>query len=130
MTLSAKARRNKGANGEREFLGILRELLGRDDIQRNTVQSRIGGADCEILLGGTILEIKRQEKTAFPQWLEQARAASEGFHSSGTGTSVQNPIPAVAYRKSREPWRVLVELSPEQYGRLIASGLFEEEVDE
>lgn len=113
--LSHKARRQKGARGEREFLGILRTILEDDTIQRNTLQTREGGADCQVPLGGTVLEIKRQEKTAFPSWLQQARDAAG------------DKIPALAWRKSNAPWRVLVELSPEQYAKLIKSKIYEEE---
>ena len=78
------------------------------------MQTREGGADCAIPLGGTVLEIKRQERLNLPAWLEQVRKAAE------------EKVPVLAFRRNRENWRVLVELTPQQYVTLFMSGLFDE----
>ena len=86
-------------------------------IQRNLEQTRSGGGDCAISLGGTSLEIKRQERSNLPAWLAQAREQAG------------EDVPALAYRANRQPWRVLVELTPEQYCYLIREEIFEEAKD-
>lgn len=111
--MSGLSSRRKGAQAEREFLGMMRDQLGNMDIQRDLTQTRGGGADCAVELGGTALEIKRQERPTISRWLEQARAQAAG------------KVPAVAYRASRQPWRVLVELTPEQYALLVREGIYE-----
>ncbi len=98
--------RNKGAGGEREFLNLLRDHLGDATINRNLSQSRDGGADC-LTLAGVSLEIKRQESLKIGYWLEQARGQTNG------------KLAALAYRKSREPWRVLVEFDVEGFCKFV-----------
>jgi hypothetical protein len=114
QTMTGASSRRKGAAAEREFLTILRDQLGDPMIQRNLEQTRSGGGDCAISLGGTSLEIKRQERSNLPAWLAQAREQAG------------EDVPALAYRANRQPWRVLVELTPEQYCYLIREGLLEE----
>lgn len=114
---SGRSRRVKGAQGEREFLSILRELTGNEEIERNLTQTRTGGADIAVPVGGTLLEIKRQERLSLPAWLSQIKEAA----------SKEGAVPVLAFRQNRTQWRVLVELTPEQYATLIKSGLFEHE---
>ena len=104
--MTGRRSRNKGAAGEREFLNLLRHELGDDTINRNLAQSRDGGADC-LNLAGVSLEIKRQENPKLGYWLEQARAQAN------------DKLPALAYRKNREPWRVLVEFDIEEFCKFV-----------
>lgn len=52
-------------------------------------------------LSGIHIECKRTEALRLSEWMEQARRDAERF---GDG------LPAVFYRRSREPWRVVMDL--------------------
>ena len=75
MAVKGKGARNKGAQGEREFLKIVTELLADRgvtvELRRNYDQTAIGGADC-LRLPGVAIEVKRQETLALPSWWRQA----------------------------------------------------------
>lgn len=92
------SQRNKGSAGEREFLRLLGERLGRD-LRRNLQQSICGGADC-LDVAGFSVEIKRQEILSLGAWWTQAIRQATGNHT-----------PALAYRQSRHPWRIVVPIS-------------------
>jgi hypothetical protein len=96
--MNGKGKRAKGANGERELLKLIGDRLDLD-LSRNLSQTRNGGADC-LDLPGVALEVKRQETLNISAWWQQ--------------TLRQTPngkIPVLAYRQSRQPWRVCVPLS-------------------
>ena len=94
---TGKSRREKGQSGEREFFNALSELLGAT-VTRDLAQARDGGADGRV--GGWRIEVKRQEKTRLMPWWEQA-----------TGQAPDRECwPALAYRASRMPWKVVVPL--------------------
>ena len=100
MALSGKARKRKGAQGEREFLKVLQEAGYAGDLARNLAQSRSGGADC-LSIDGVAIEIKRQETLALTQWWNQAvtQAAKVGRY------------PVLAYRQNgKRRWNVQVDL--------------------
>lgn len=88
----------KGADGERELAGLLRERLGAE-VVRNLVQAREGGSD---LLGidGWSIEVKRAARPRLSEWwgqcCRQAQATSER--------------PALCYRLDRQAWRVVLAL--------------------
>jgi Holliday junction resolvase len=89
--------RTKGKTGEREVINKLKDYLGDDiELSRNLMQTREGGHDITGL--PYALEVKRCEKLQLDKWwmqtLKQAREAGL--------------IPALAYRRSREQWQVLV----------------------
>ena len=92
------SQRRKGASGERELAGLLRELLGVD-VTRNLMQARQGGAD---LLGvtGWALEVKRAARPRLTAWWLQACQQAEAVRLK----------PALAYRLDRQPWRVVLAL--------------------
>ena len=90
--------RRKGASGERELFGILRDELGLI-VERNLQQSRNGGAD-SLSLPGLAIEVKRQESDWRESWWTQAVAQAGSTH-----------VPVVAYRRSRQPWRFVVPLT-------------------
>jgi Holliday junction resolvase len=92
----SKMQRSKGQRGEREFFGLLSEQLGTC-VRRNVDQARNGGAD-GIEVPGWAVEVKRQESGFQSAWWEQAQRQAEVAHCS----------PALAYRASRQPWRVRV----------------------
>lgn len=89
--------RNKGARAEREFFGLLSEFLGTV-VRRNVDQARNGGAD-GIEVPGWAIEVKRHESGFRSEWWEQAKAQAG-----------EQRFPALAYRASRQPWRVRVLL--------------------
>ncbi|NGZ29556.1 MAG: hypothetical protein G8345_22035 [Magnetococcales bacterium] len=88
--------RTKGATGERELAGLLRDRLGLD-IRRNLEQARSGGAD---LLGlpGLSLECKRAAVPKLGPWWEQ------------TIQQAGERVPVLAFRVDRQPWRFLIPL--------------------
>ncbi len=96
----SKMQRSKGQRGEREFFGLLSEQLGTC-VRRNVDQARNGGAD-GIEVPGWAIEVKRHETGFRSEWWEQAidQAGAAGFSR-----------PALAYRASRQPWRVRLLLS-------------------
>jgi len=90
------SQRRKGATAERELAHLLSDALGLD-CARNLEQTRSGGFD---LLGVDpwALEVKRHETLQLNAWWRQACLQAERM------------IPALAYRKSRQPWRFRVPL--------------------
>jgi hypothetical protein len=110
---TGKSRRAKGSTGEREFFKALSGLLG-ETVTRDLSQTRDGGADGRV--GGWRIEVKRQEKTRLMPWWEQA-----------AGQALAPACwPALAYRASRMPWKVVVpleRLAPEAFGRTRDQGL-------
>ena len=88
------SQRNKGQRGERELFGILSDLLGTS-VRRNVDQARNGGAD-GLDVPGWAIECKRVESGFRGEWWSQAidQAQRAGRR------------PALAYRASRQPWRV------------------------
>jgi hypothetical protein len=93
---TGKSRRAKGSAGEREFFRALSGLLG-ETVTRDLSQTRDGGADGRV--GAWRIEVKRQEKVRLQPWWEQACAQAPA-----------PALPALAYRASRMPWRVVVAL--------------------
>lgn len=94
--MDGKGRRNKGAQAEREIAKILRGY-GFEDARRGMVfchESDVVG------LPGIHMEIKRQETVDIEKALLQAE----------TEAAIRNDgIPAVFYRKNRQPWRVAMK---------------------
>ena len=91
--------RNKGMGGEREFA---REINVRTGIiaVRNLMQSAAGGHD---LLGipGWAPEVKRCEVELVDQWWEQTKRQA----------TLAGAKPVLAYRRSRQPWRLVIQLA-------------------
>lgn len=94
--MSAMQRR-KGQAGERELFALLSEHLGFV-VRRNVDQARKGGAD-GIEVPGWAIEVKRHESGFRSEWWSQAQAQAD-----------DKRFPALAYRASRQPWRVRVLL--------------------
>jgi hypothetical protein len=93
----SKMQRSKGQRGEREFFGLLSEQLGTC-VRRNVDQARAGGAD-GIEVPGWSIEVKRHETGFRSEWWKQA--------CEQAGADLW---PALAYRASRQPWRVRLPL--------------------
>ena len=91
--------RNKGMGGEREFI---REINVRTGIiaTRNLEQVRNGGADL-IGVPGWAPEVKRCESLLIDKWWEQTL----------TQAAAVNSKPVLAYRQSRQPWRLVIRLA-------------------
>ncbi len=90
----SKMQRSKGQRGEREFFGLLSKELGAC-VRRNVDQARNGGAD-GIEVPGWAIEVKRHETGFREAWWEQAVEQAD----------LADVSPALAYRASRQPWRV------------------------
>jgi len=96
-----KSERAKGANAEREFVGILNDALfgSGKAVKRNLDQTRDGGCDAWISVAGKpmAIEIKRQEALRINAWLDQVKSVTADLH-------------AVAFRTSRNPWSVCLPI--------------------
>lgn len=101
--MNGRARREKGARGEREFAAELSKHLGVT-CHRELGAARDGGQD--LCVEGWAIEVKRQEILQLPVWW--AQACSQALE--------RNLLPALAYRMSRHPWRVIVPLDVIQCG--------------
>jgi len=103
--MSGSKSRRKGQVGEREFLGILGDWLGRT-LHRNHAQTDQGGSDSAEL--PVSLEIKRA-KLFRHDWIEQteSQAVEDG------------KPPMLAYRLDRQEWRVLMVLTPAEAADVI-----------
>lgn len=92
------SQRSKGARAEREVAEIINAKLGTD--MRRTPLS--GGMKWKGDIqgwDGFHVEVKRQERLCIPEWLRQTEAdCPEGL------------VPLLVYRKSRDPWRVVLPL--------------------
>lgn len=95
--MSASQKR-KGNRAEVEFSKALSQHLG-ETIQRELGSARDGGPD--LIIGDCwAVEIKRHEQPRLTDWWQQAcRQAAD-----------QHRYPALAYRQTRQPWRILVPL--------------------
>ncbi len=114
--------RRKGAQGEREVLGLLREALGDPAIKRNLDQVRDGGGDCAVLVGGMLLEVKRWGKKSYlPQAMQQARQACVDYHEKHAFL----PVPVVVWRMDGDKdWRFTVDGGLEDFCLLVREGVF------
>lgn len=131
--MSGNRSRRKGIAGENEVLGILRDRLGDNSIQRNLDQSREGGGDCAVLVGGMLLEVKRFGKRArlHEAVLQAERAASDSLHahydrcaSTDDYDPKAEPVPVVAYRLDGDRWRFLVDCDVTDFCLLVREGVF------
>jgi Holliday junction resolvase len=91
--------RVKGAVGEREVAGILRDH-GFNGRRTAPLQTNKANPEADVAgIPGHHLEIKRQERISIEAWCQQAEAdAPEGVK------------PVVVFRRSRQPWRVTLKL--------------------
>lgn len=101
--------KDKGKRGEREFFNLMNELFGYPAFQRNLQQTRGGGEDGDTDLPVAV-EVKRQERLAFPAAIKQTK---EQAAKSGK-------IPVLAHRRNKEDWSVHVILTPQQFQYLLA----------
>ena len=107
----ARAQREKGKRGEREFAELLR--------QHGFQAKRDGRLDDDLAhdIDGYHLEVKRRETLALPEWTRQAEQDARGR------------VAVVAYRASNQPWRV--SLNADHFISLLARirNLPQDEVD-
>lgn len=94
MLVGGRSSRTKGAVAERSVAKILDEY-GFDGARNG--RNGITSEDVVHSLPLVHVEVKRCEKIAIPAWLRQAE-----------GDAPEGHTPAVVFRKSREPWRIIV----------------------
>jgi hypothetical protein len=87
--------RRKGAAAEREFAHIMGAELGMK-FDRQLSQSRDGG--CDLVMSGFAVECKRHESNPLRAWWAQACISAKAL----------GLMPAVAFRRSYQPWLVIV----------------------
>lgn len=97
--MSAMQRR-KGAEAEREVVAICKHA-GIDAKRTAPMQARGGGEDADVAISipGYHLEIKRCERLRLDEWSRRVEADASPLDA-----------PCIVYRRSREPWRVSLEL--------------------
>ena len=115
--MAGNSSRNKGQSGEREVMGILKLIveeryktltnLDCPVLERNLNQSNKGGYDI-IGLDWLALEVKRQETLLIDQWWAQTKKQAK-----------HNQHPVLIYRASRQPWRVMLEVSIYENNQLL-----------
>lgn len=104
--------RQKGGEGEREICDMLNYIIykvmqecgyeeseclkGMQTVQRNQLQSAVGGNDLTGTLGLSF-EIKRQEQLSVNTWWKQCEAAAKKL----------GEVPVLMYRQNGKPWRVV-----------------------
>jgi Holliday junction resolvase len=96
--VGGRASRSKGANAERELAKIIGDRLGVE-MRRTPLSGGMKWKGDIVGWPGYHVEAKRQERLSIPAWVEQA----EGDCPDGC-------VPLVAFRRSREPWRVVIGL--------------------
>lgn len=96
---SGKASQRKGADGERELAAVLREY--GYEIKRGGSMS-FGEVPDLVGLPGIHVEVKRCEQVRLSEWMQQAERDSQHF---------KDGLPAVFHRRSREEWRVTMNLA-------------------
>ena len=94
----ARSQQRKGADGERELAGLLREY--GYEIERGGSLS-FGEVPDLIGLPGVHIEVKRVERLNVPEAMEQAIRDSERF-SDG--------MPVLFHRRNRKPWLVTMRI--------------------
>lgn len=96
---SGKASQRKGADGEMELAAVLREY--GYEIKRGGSMS-FGEVPDLVGLPGVHVEAKRCEQVRLSEWMKQAEKDSKRFRDG---------MPVVFHRRSREPWRVTMNLA-------------------
>ena len=98
--MGGRASREKGKRGEREVAVILRDA--GFTTARRTAQfcGNTGDASDVIGVPGYHIEVKRCEKVDLANWLRQTE------HDA----ALKNLVPALLFRRSKEPWRVVISL--------------------
>lgn len=94
-----KRSQRKGADGERELAAILREY--GYTVERGGSMS-FGEVPDLVGLPGVHIEVKRCEQVRLSEWMQQAERDSQHF---------KDGLPAVFHRRSREGWRVTMNLA-------------------
>lgn len=95
MSKRGAGARNKGAQAEREVVEIIKKH--GLDAHRGHVFYRESDV---VGLKGFHVEVKRQEVYKLDDWMEQ---------SEKDAAKKDEGIPIVVFRKSRKPWRVLID---------------------
>lgn len=94
-----KSSQQKGRRAEIELAGLLREhgynVQAAEPLNYGTIPDLTG-------LPGVHIECKRAEALRLSEWMAQAGRDAERF---------QDGAPTLFYRRSREPWRVVMNLS-------------------
>lgn len=96
--MSGNASKVKGKRGENELANLLSRMLGVK-VSRNLQQSSNGGYDLQGIDGWGV-EVKRQESLGITEAWRQAVKQAE----------CAGVKPALAYRRNRQSWRVIVAL--------------------
>lgn len=92
--------RRKGKVGELEVVQVLRDH-GLKAQRTAPLQAARGVHDADVIgVEGFHLEIKRAERVEIDKWCAQAALASR-----------PTDTPAVVWRRSRQPWRVALDLT-------------------
>jgi hypothetical protein len=101
MTINVRI---KGASGEREIAKLLNEVIKKACpesplIQRNSIQTAIGGCDL-INTFCFAIEIKRCQVLQIDKWWQQAVKQAKDI----------DKVPVLLYRQNNKKWRCVMEM--------------------
>ena len=95
-----KGSQSKGREAELALAKELRERLGIPGIRAGKPASF--GREADIVgVPGLHIEVKRHERLALPEWIEQSERDS---------VRLNDGFPTVIFRRNREPWRICLRL--------------------
>ena len=128
--------RTKGASAERQIaeklnliIYIVRKRLNLDQyvhdkqpVQRNPLQSAIGGSDLTMPLPISI-EIKRQEALSINTWWKQCVSSAQDDH-----TCFKTPV--LLYKQSHKAWQCIMMTQMPNSGALVRSAISLESFEE
>lgn len=99
MTLSAAARRTKGAEAEREVIRIFAAAGWPTAYRTSTGRTQGGVSDIGAGPAGCAFEVKRQERLNVPEAFDQLTADAGDL------------LPVLIHRPSRHEWMATLELA-------------------
>jgi Holliday junction resolvase len=110
--MSGRKSRDKGARGERELCGMLRDNLGGEFCRNLKQYQQTQEGDIAQLVGPYLVEVKNHATLNLRAWWQQTLTAADK----------KGAIPCLAYKITRAGWRFVVPLesawaSGHQWGR-------------
>ncbi len=98
--MSGRKSRDKGARGERELCGMLRDNLGGEFCRNLKQYQQTQEGDIAQLVGPYLVEVKNHATLNLRAWWQQTLTAADK----------KGAIPCLAYKITRAGWRFVVPL--------------------
>jgi len=109
--------KRKGASGERELAGILRDLWGVEARRGQQFCGSNGDPDVVTSIEKIHIEVKRTETLSLYKAMDQAKSDSKGR------------IPLLMHRRNGQPWLCVLELDKVLEFVKIMEGVGNEKID-